>query len=218
MGKCLQITFGIINFLLWLGGAGLFGLSVWLVVNPESFFDFAEDTNNLINGENATLPEELTIFTDKIANGLYLSMAAGKFGLRHRRHRNLGLSHGLGHVSSMCKSQASSRGSGIPFFHVLGLFFRYHSIARWISWMLWSCAKKSMHAELICNYNGSCYFMNGLKFLLGVLVVRFQRLKNTGNDKNFRLIESSVLKNRFCQSGPCHCLRIIFKISSITLK
>ena len=78
MGKCLQITFGIINFLLWLGGAGLFGLSVWLVVNPESFFDFAEDTNNLINGDNATLPEELTIFTDKIANGLYLSMAAGK--------------------------------------------------------------------------------------------------------------------------------------------
>jgi len=77
MGKCLQITFGIINFLLWLGGAGLFGLSVWLLVNPESFFDFAEDTNNLINGDNATLPEELTVFTDKIANGLYLSMAAG---------------------------------------------------------------------------------------------------------------------------------------------
>ena len=78
MGKCLQITFGIINFLLWLGGAGLFGLSVWLLVNPESFFDFAEDTNNLINGDNATLPDELTVFTDKIANGLYLSMAAGK--------------------------------------------------------------------------------------------------------------------------------------------
>ena len=78
MGKCLQITFGIINFLLWLGGAGLFGLSVWLLVNPESFFDFAEDTNNLINGDNATLPEELTVFTDKIANGLYLSMAAGE--------------------------------------------------------------------------------------------------------------------------------------------
>ena len=115
MGKCLQITFGIINFLLWLGGAGLFGLSVWLVVNPESFFDFAEDTNNLINGENATLPEELTIFTDKIANGLYLSMAAGKFGLRHRGRRNLGLTHGLGHVSSMRKSKALSRGSDIPF-------------------------------------------------------------------------------------------------------
>ena len=96
MGKCLQITFGIINFLLWLGGAGLFGLSVWLVVNPESFFDFAEDTNNLINGENATLPEELTIFTDKIANGLYLSMAAGKLELGHRGHQNLG--HGPCHV------------------------------------------------------------------------------------------------------------------------
>jgi len=77
MGKCLQITFGIINFLLWLGGAGLFGLSVWLVVNPESFFDFAEDTNNLINGDNATLPAELETFVDKISNGLYLSMAAG---------------------------------------------------------------------------------------------------------------------------------------------
>ena len=110
------------------------------------------------------------------------------------------------------------RGLNTSFWPSLRSIFRYHTIACRIPWMLWSCAKESMHAELICNYYDSCYFMNGLKFLLGVLVVPLQRLKNTGNDKNFRLIESSVLKNRFCQSGPCHCLEIIFKIFSITLK
>jgi len=77
MGKCLQIVFGFVNFIFWLLGVGLLALSIWLLVNPETFFEFAGDANEAINGNNATLPSQLTEFVSKIDSSLYLALAAG---------------------------------------------------------------------------------------------------------------------------------------------
>ena len=46
-------------------------------MNPETFFEFAGDANEAINGNNATLPSQLTEFVSKIDSSLYLALAAG---------------------------------------------------------------------------------------------------------------------------------------------
>lgn len=38
MGKCLQIIFVALNLLIGIGGLGLLGLSLWLLLDSESFY------------------------------------------------------------------------------------------------------------------------------------------------------------------------------------
>jgi len=50
--------------------------------------EFAGEANEAINGDNSTLPTELTEFVSKISSSLYLALAAGKllnigFGVRN---------------------------------------------------------------------------------------------------------------------------------------
>ena len=44
--------------------------------------EFAGEANEAINGDNSTLPTELTEFVSKISSSLYLALAAGKL-LKH---------------------------------------------------------------------------------------------------------------------------------------
>jgi len=70
----LQLFFGLINFIICLGGIGLVGVSSWLLINPESFFDLLEETNDQINGNSTVLPDELLEFFDSISSGLWLTL------------------------------------------------------------------------------------------------------------------------------------------------
>ena len=73
----LQLLFGLINFIICLGGIGLVGVSSWLLVNPESFFELLEKTNDQINGNSTVLPDELLEFFDQISSGLWLTLVGG---------------------------------------------------------------------------------------------------------------------------------------------
>lgn len=74
----LQLLFGLINFLLCLGGVALVAISSWLLIDPTSFTEFLDVTVNQINGENATVPDQLTEFLDQVNNALWLSLVGGK--------------------------------------------------------------------------------------------------------------------------------------------
>ena len=73
----LQLLFGLINFIICVGGIGLVAVSSWLLINPESFFDVLETTSDQINGQNTTLPQELLDFLDQIDSGLWLTLVGG---------------------------------------------------------------------------------------------------------------------------------------------
>ena len=75
----LQLLFGLINFLLCLGGVVLVAISSWLLIEPVSFTKFLDVTINQINGDNATVPEELTEFIGQVNNALWLSLVGGKW-------------------------------------------------------------------------------------------------------------------------------------------
>jgi len=70
----LQLLFGLINFIICVGGIALVAVSSWLLINPESFFDVLETTSDQINGQNTTLPQELLDFLDQIDSGLWLTL------------------------------------------------------------------------------------------------------------------------------------------------
>lgn len=70
----LQLLFGLINFIICVGGIALVAVSSWLLINPESFFDVIEHTADQINGQNTTLPSELLDFLDQIDSGLWLTL------------------------------------------------------------------------------------------------------------------------------------------------
>jgi len=70
----LQLLFGLINFLICLGGVVLVAISSWLLIEPESFTNFIDVTISQINGENATVPQEFTDFLGQVNNALWLSL------------------------------------------------------------------------------------------------------------------------------------------------
>lgn len=73
----LQLLFGLINFIICVGGITLVAVSSWLLINPASFFDVIEHAADQINGQNTTLPEEVTDFLDQIDSGLWLTLVGG---------------------------------------------------------------------------------------------------------------------------------------------
>lgn len=73
----LQLLFGLINFIICVGGITLVAVSSWLLINPASFFDVIEHAADQINGQNTTLPTEVTDFLDQIDSGLWLTLVGG---------------------------------------------------------------------------------------------------------------------------------------------
>jgi uncharacterized membrane protein len=76
MGKCLQYIFLFINFLVFLGGAALTGLSIWLLVDPDSLLELV---NNIpVNGEiPEELPETFLEIISAVTSALYFSLTLG---------------------------------------------------------------------------------------------------------------------------------------------
>lgn len=77
MGKCLRICFGIINFLVFVGGCVLLGLAVWLHVDPASLYSFVDLTKEAINNTKTSVDfEDMLTYVDA---SLYFAMAVGAF-------------------------------------------------------------------------------------------------------------------------------------------
>lgn len=73
MGKCLQYIFLFINFLVFLGGAGLLGVSIWLLVDPDSLVELAQG----IPTENEEIPESFLEIISMVQSALYFSLVTG---------------------------------------------------------------------------------------------------------------------------------------------
>lgn len=79
MGKCLRICFGIINFLVFLGGCVLLGLSIWLYVEPASLYELVAMTEARVNNTNTSADFEQML---SIVNAsLLFAMAIGRYRL-----------------------------------------------------------------------------------------------------------------------------------------
>jgi len=73
MGKCLQYIFLFINFLVFLGGTALTGISIWLLVDPDSLVELV----NEIPGEEE-IPETFLEIISMVKSALYFSLVTGK--------------------------------------------------------------------------------------------------------------------------------------------
>lgn len=73
MGKCLQYIFLFINFLVFLGGAGLTALSIWLLVDPNSLIELV----NQIPGDNEEIPDTFLEIISMVQSALYFSLVTG---------------------------------------------------------------------------------------------------------------------------------------------
>jgi len=74
MGNCVQQIFLTINFLVFLGGITLSGLSVWLLLDDKSFLDLV---NHFLDKE-ANFAESFIEIIMWIKSALYSSIALGK--------------------------------------------------------------------------------------------------------------------------------------------
>ena len=76
MGKCLQYIFLFINFLVFLGGAALTGLSIWLLVDPDSLLDLVNQVqvNDQVPDE---IPESFLTIISAVTSALYFSLVTG---------------------------------------------------------------------------------------------------------------------------------------------
>jgi hypothetical protein len=75
MGKCLQYFFAFVNFLVFLGGAALTALCIWLLVDPDSLSVLVDD---LGTDNNTEIPETFDDIIGKVKGSLYFALATGK--------------------------------------------------------------------------------------------------------------------------------------------
>ncbi|CAG5099146.1 Oidioi.mRNA.OKI2018_I69.XSR.g16293.t1.cds [Oikopleura dioica] len=80
MGKCLQIIFVALNLLIGIGGLGLLGLSLWLLLDSESFYKLVDVSRETFS-KNSTepIPEEFTNMMTVFEGAIYLAIAVGSF-------------------------------------------------------------------------------------------------------------------------------------------
>merc|ERR1712088_1200772 len=76
MGRCLQVLFVFVNFLVFVLGAALTALSIWLLVDPDSLFDLI---NQVSDNTSTDVPEIFNDIIDAVSAALYLSLATGIF-------------------------------------------------------------------------------------------------------------------------------------------
>jgi len=74
---CLRIVFGIFNFLVFLGGAALLGLGIWLHVHPETLYGFVDSTSELSNDTQATAEFNNVLYV--LDGAKYFAIAIGAF-------------------------------------------------------------------------------------------------------------------------------------------
>ena len=79
----LQLLFGLFNFIICSAGIALVGLSSWLLIEPESFFELIEGQDN-----ETDLPSEILDFFDKIDNGLWLTLTGGTIHFRLTQNKS----------------------------------------------------------------------------------------------------------------------------------
>ena len=73
MGKCLQIIFLFINLVVFLGGACLTALSIWLVVDPTSIIDLV----NKIPADDKEIPDAFLEILLLVKSVLYFALVMG---------------------------------------------------------------------------------------------------------------------------------------------
>ena len=71
MGRCLQVIFVFINFLVFAGGVGLTALSIWLLVDPNSLLDPVDQI------EGSEVPDAFNDIIGVVSGALYFSLATG---------------------------------------------------------------------------------------------------------------------------------------------
>merc|ERR1712233_70700 len=74
MGRCLQVIFVFINFLVFAGGVGLTALSIWLLVDPNSLLDLVDQI------EGSEVPDAFNDIIGVVSGALYFSLAIGFLG------------------------------------------------------------------------------------------------------------------------------------------
>ena len=74
MSSCVQQIFLTINFLVFLGGATLTGLSVWLLLDDQSFLELVDPFMD----QESTVAESFIEIIFWIKSALYSSIALGK--------------------------------------------------------------------------------------------------------------------------------------------
>jgi len=76
MARCLQVLFVFINFLVFVLGAALSALSIWLLVDPDSLFELV---NSISTDTGNDIPEVFDDIINAVSAALYLSLATGIF-------------------------------------------------------------------------------------------------------------------------------------------
>merc|ERR1712136_496488 len=76
MARCLQVLFVFINFLVFVLGAALTALSIWLLVDPDSLFELV---NSISTDTGNDIPEVFDDIINAVSAALYLSLATGIF-------------------------------------------------------------------------------------------------------------------------------------------